>query len=70
MVKLKGSEDRQSQQLTKDKSVAEHTYALSFENATDQVKYFFVDKELDFNLLDSSKFLRDMLSEGVQEDRT
>ena len=34
------------------------------------MKHFFVDKDLNFNLLDSSKFLREMLSEKAQVGET
>ena len=34
------------------------------------MKHFFADKDLNFNLLDSSKFLREILRKNVQEGKT
>ena len=49
--------------ISKAKFIAKGSYTLGFENTTNKVKHFFVDKELNFGLLDLSKYLSDILNQ-------
>ena len=45
------------------KKLTEKTYVTGWDNAVKQAKYFFTENRLNFNVLNSSKFLEEMLGE-------
>ena len=63
VAELKGREDKLSQKLFEVESIAKHSYAFAFETVVDQIKHFFPDNDLNFDLLDPSKFMVDILGE-------
>ena len=51
-----------------DSVLAEKMYKMCWDNAIAEMQHFFVDKDLNFAILNQEKFLHDMLSEGDQDD--
>ena len=66
VVKLKSSEDHLTKKLAEAEFLAEQTYKVGWGNAIDQAKHSFADKDLNFELLNSAKFFREMLSKEAQ----
>ena len=62
VAELKGYEDNLSWNLSQAKLVAKHSYAFGFQTIANQAKHFFANKELNFRLLDPSKFMSNILS--------
>ena len=56
---------RLSLELDEVKSIIVYVFQLGFHNFVWQSKHFFVDKELNFDLLDSSRFLEDIISDNT-----
>ena len=62
MTNLEVCIDYLLQELSQAKSIVKRFYDFNFQTATDQVKHFFVDKELNFDLFYLSKFMLDILN--------
>ena len=61
VAELEGSEKKLSQDLSQAKLITEGSYTLGFDTTVDQVKYFFIDKDLNLGLLDLTKYLSNII---------
>ena len=67
LTDLRRQLEKQDQGLNQEKAIVLDTFQLGFCEAEKQAKHFFADEELNFNLLDSSRFPGDILIGGTGE---
>ena len=63
ILDLNNEKEALTSQVFKAKKLIEKTYVTSWDNTVKQAKYFFVENKLNFDVLNSSKFLEEMLGE-------
>ena len=61
--------NRLDSQLEEAKLILIHSYWSGFNEVMRQAQHFFVDKGLDFDLLNSGRFLEDILADGIEVNR-